>query len=167
MRHFFGIILISILSSTAYADVVFTPSWFYMKYEVETGGTTSESELTIYNIKLGKSFANGIYVGGVYDTEEINDDERTSIGLSGGYIKNGWNFHLTYFLKSEYTSGTSEFTGTGFNVEVGHVFDVGAWGIGPTLTYRTFTYDEVDGASLAEDVEYNRILPYLTFQFKF
>lgn len=167
MKNIFIVSLISLLGVTASADVIFTPSWFYMKYETEQGAVKGKSELSIYNLKLGTTLSSGLYLGAVYDMEEINDDERTSLGLGVGYIKNGWNLHLTYFVKSEFESASTKYEGTGINLELGHVFSVGSWGVGPTLSYRTFDYDEVNGASLSPKLKHNRILPYLTFQFMF
>jgi len=167
MKNLLIVSLISLLSASANANIVFTPSWFYMKYETEQGDTKGETELTIYNLKFGTTLPSGLYLGGVYDMEKLNEDERTSLGLGAGYIKNGWNLHLTYFVKSDYEAAGSEYEGTGINLEVGHVFDVGSWGIGPTLSYRMFEYDKIDGADLDPKLEQNRILPYLTFQFMF
>ncbi len=166
MKQLLVLVFISMMSFTANAAVYFTPSLFYMKYEVEQG-TTSETELSIYNFKLGATLASGIYLGAVYDMEAIDDDDRTSLGLGVGYIMNEWNFHFTYFLTSERDSGASEYTGTGMNFEIGYLFKVGAVSVGPTLTYRMFTYDELDDVTLSPEREENRFLPYVTFQFMF
>lgn len=166
MKKLIFIICISAFSVSADAAVYFTPSLFYMKYE-QKQGTTGETELSIYNFKLGTTLASGLYLGAVYDMESIDDDDRTSLGLGVGFIKNEWNFHFTYFVTSEKDSGTSEYTGTGMNFEIGYLFKVGSWSVGPTLTYRMFTYDEVNDVSLNPELEENRFLPYVSFQFMF
>ena len=166
MKQLLLLLAISVMGITANAAVYFTPSLFYMKYEVEQG-STAESELSIYNFKLGMTLASGLYVGGVYDMEAMDDNDRTSYGLGVGYIKDGWNLHFTYFLSSERESGSSEYTGTGMNFEIGYLFPLGSWSLGPTLRYRMFTYDEYDDASINPERDENRFLPYVTLQFMF
>lgn len=161
------LLMVCLFSSTANAAVVFTPSWFYMTYDTEQGATTTESELSIYNFKLGAVQGSGLYFGAVYDMEDITEDQRTSMGAGIGYVKGGWNFHLTYFLKSELEVGNTEYSGYGYNFEIGYLFGLGSWSLGPSLTYRYFSYDDIDGADLDPEYENTRLLPYVTFQFQF
>jgi hypothetical protein len=166
MKHLLLIAIIAVFGSVAKADVYFTPSLFYMKYDIKTTATT-KTDLSIYNFKLGKTFNNNIYAGVVYDMQDENDLSTRSYGVGIGYINDGWNFHLTYFISSTYEVGTQEYTGTGMNFEIGYLFKLRSWALGPALTYRTFEYDEVDDVSFDPSLKLTRVLPYVMLQFKF
>ena len=162
---FLGLLILPF--TTLKADVYFSPSLFYSSFKQKSGGSTNEDKLNIYNIKLGYAFTNNIYLGAVYDIEDLGTNtERKSLGVGVGYIQSGWNFHLNYYLSSEFTNGANKLEGDGLAIEIGYAYDLGAWAIGPSITHRIFNYDEQNGTSIPK-ITQTRTLPYVLLQFKF
>jgi hypothetical protein len=166
--------------------VVFSPSFFYKTFtedfERENGSTIEVSSTeTYYDIKLGVLLSNNIYVGAVYaqmnSEAEVNGSDgeqiRTSYGASVGYMSQGWFVIGHYFLASEYEySETFTFQGgSGFQFDFGYLFDIGSnFSIGPQISYKTFTYTELDNDGNSEDLKKGSssdLLPFVTVAVKF
>lgn len=152
------------VTTSANAAVVFIPSFFYYSRTQEQGGSESEYTQQIINLKLGS--ANGLYWGFAYDMESIdsgsNDQDRSSYGGSIGYMTGGWSFIGTYYLSSE----LEDYEGSGYAIDVGHIFGLGSINIGPLLSYRNFTYDELNGVAIQE-LNQTYLLPMIQFQATF
>jgi len=173
------LIVLSMASVQALAQqIVFSPGLFYHASEETNLGTDSESTETFYDIKLGVTLSNNIYLGAIYasDTNDVGSTEftRTSYGASIGYMQPmGWYLMGHYFISSEYERGTTTTyqDGSGFQFDVGYMFDLGSgFFVGPQLTYKTFEYGEAEsGGNTVEisDTDGTDFLPMINLAVKF
>lgn len=158
---------------TAQAEIVFAPGLSYLKIEDENTGTTTETEISSYDLKLGYVGSSGLYLGGMYQMSKIGDDKATAVGPTLGYSHySGFYALFTYFLMAQQDAGSgSEFTdGMGPQVDLGWVFPVTrVFMIGPQVSYRSISYDKfkANGASVDADYTRSNILPYISLWFRF
>lgn len=138
-----------------------------IKLDTSTDGPTlgnNDTSTTIYDVKAGYTFANSVYVGGIYDsrndTTNGSKQERTAFGATIGYHNSGWFLDGSYFLSGtvKMASGTELTDGSGFGIDLGHNFDLTPnIYIGLQVSYKSFTFNKKTGAS-----ETNKIKSELT-----
>lgn len=154
------------ITSTASASIVLNPSVFYYTREESQGGSTTEFNQQIINVKLGY-MDGGLYFGFAYDMESRDSGgtsrDRKSTGGTIGYMNNNWNLMGTYYFSSEY----DDYDGTGYAVDLGYIISLSRLSFGPLLTYRHFSYDKQGGARLDPELEHNNLLPAIQFMFVF
>ena len=189
LTGFLALVVISVAgftgSEATAQTVVFSPSFFYQTYKDDfesEGGTTIDSEVgeTFYDIKLGVLLSNNVYVGAIYSQMSRNfassdvERTRTSYGASVGYMQpQGWYVVGHYYISSEYEfSDTLTFGGgSGFQFDFGYLFDLGSnFQIGPKISYKTFSYTELDNNGTDEDLDTGSssdLLPMVTLAVKF
>jgi hypothetical protein len=161
---------------TGTGGVVFNPSFFYYMDKNNSGSSTDTTTTTdIINLKLGYMTTDGIYFGAVYDIDNksvkrttTTDYDRKSIGASLGYISGGFQFIATYYFQSNYDiSGETTKKGTGYTFDLGYIMPIGTVGVGPLLSYRTWTYTKDDDGTLDPNYKQTNIIPsiqlFLTF----
>lgn len=153
------------------AGIIFNPSLFYF-VDKEEHGTTTESTYQIINFKLGYLTTDGLYLGFNYDMDDRDMNStsyhRKSYGATVGYIStSGWQILGTYFLKSKYDAGGTNYDGKGFSVDLGYVFNVGSFGLGPLLSYRSWTYDKQNGIAATPELKQSNIVPSIQLFFSF
>jgi hypothetical protein len=162
---FLGLIAVLILSSTASASIVFNPSFFYYTRQ-EKSSSITEFDQQIINLKLGYWDTSGLYLGVAYDMESRkyggspSDEDRTSTGGTLGYISGGWSFFGTYYFSSDF----EKYSGKGWSFDMGYIYNVGSFGIGPMITYRKFEYDTQSGAAVNPVLQHSNFLPCLQLQ---
>lgn len=164
-----SIFSLMLITSEASANIIFNPSIFYYTREETSGGTPTEFNQQIINLKLGWTQGSGLYLGVAYDMESrefgsgATDQDRDSLGGTIGYMSDGWKLFGTYYFSSE----LEDYEGTGYAIDLGYIFNLGSIGIGPMLSYRHWEYDEQNGVALANTLEHNNVLPSIQFQFTF
>ncbi len=159
--------------ASANAEVVFAPAASYFKIEDESNGTTSELEISNYDLKLGFVDASGLYLGGMYQMSKLNNDNAFAVGPTLGFSHySGFYALFTYFLVAEQDNGAnSTFTdGMGPQIDLGWIFPLtSSFFIGPQISYRSISYEKQDTAGVSTDVDFTRtnILPYISLWFRF
>lgn len=133
------------------------PAVMYYSTVTEDGGKSGQTNQLI-DITLGYINDSGIFFGGTYHTPTItlhstNSDtkiNRTSYGISVGYIGDGPYILGTYYLSAkEDVSGTVYTGGTHYQVDFGYRFRMGSIDIAPQLTWFNFEFTsrEVGGTT--------------------
>jgi hypothetical protein len=160
-------------SAQAQSNVMLGLSFMRMDYETAGAGLgNSESTRTILDLKAGYLTASGIYFGAVQDnrTDEVNDSEaeRSALGATLGYHNSGWYIHGSYYVSSEIKSGNTTYEkGTGMGFDIGKNFDfVSAVFVGVQLSYKTFSYTEVNGVAQDNEIK-SELNPMLSLGLKF
>lgn len=162
IKAVFAVLAAGTFSTQALAQqIVFSPGLFYHASEETNTGTDSERTQTFYDIKLGVTLSNNIYLGAIYasDTEDVGsgDIARTSYGATVGYMQpSGWYLLGHYFISSEVEfSGGGEYgDGSGFQFDVGYMFQFGnSFYVGPQLSYKTFEYGEATAGGATTDID--------------
>lgn len=140
-----------------------------MKNDEKTEGPTignNDSQMTAINFKGGYILANGLYVGGAYDTRTDQSGstqiERSSAGASIGYHNSGWYIDGTYYLTSNRKAGSNEYKeGSGFGADVGHRFAVSdPLHLGLQVSYRSFGYSKVNNTTETNKIS-SELMPML------
>lgn len=159
---------------SAHAEIVFAPAVSYLKVEEEADGvSTGETELSSYDLKLGYVHNSGLYLGGMYQMSKRNDDKGFAAGPTLGFSHyTGFYALFTYFLVAEHdqVSPVQWTDGMGPQVDVGWVFPIThMFFIGPQVSYRSITYDKVEGPGGSTNFENTRsqVLPYVSLWFRF
>lgn len=175
MRLWIGFLLF--FSTAAQADILFAPSFTYIKYDTKSSAGDSENTRTGYDIRLGYFDKGGLYLGVNYSIFKEDDGSaestQTSLGPTIGYkYKNGFYGMLTYFVQSEYDSGTGpvQEDGMGPQLDIGWMFNLSeSVYLGPTITYRSVKYKKEKNAGVSNDVNitHTQINPYVSMWFRF
>jgi len=167
-----------LLSSTASAEILFSPTLNYTETKVENPGN-SKVRSTAIDLRLGYVGGSGLYLGGLYNTETIDDggpkDKKTSIGPSVGWVHNsGFNLIATYHVfntEYEVNGGAQKFTeGKGPQIDIGWLFKMGSmFSLGPQFTWRSIEYGKVEsgGVKVDSDTTITEIRPMVAFGFQF
>ncbi len=175
MRILSGILMLC-LTSVASANIVFSPSFSYMKEEQENAGvTTGEYTKSFYDFRLGYLSASGLYLGGIYSMSSYDDglynQKGFAVGPTVGFSHYSGFFALfSYFLMAELkTSSTSTLTdGMGPQVDVGWAFPLtSSFHLGPQITYRSITFDKLDPGATAVDITLTDLIPAINLWFNF
>lgn len=106
-------------------------------------------DATMYDITVGYIRSKGLYLGGIFGSCTVGDDTCSNMGLSLGYIKNGWDLMIHAFLAGTYKSSTNYPEGTGTQFDIGYMFKTGsAVFVGFQISSRSMTYKPKTGADL-------------------
>jgi hypothetical protein len=149
---------VSSFAPSAEAQIAFSPTVFYSDFndkdDNSTSNASSSSKNMLIDLRLGFMMLEGIYVGGIYSTEQgsgssngvdtLRDGKR--YGPSIGLILSDFNFLIHYFVSADLgtKSGSTQndySDGSGLQFDAGWkfmLFDI--VGIGPQLTYRNINY---------------------------
>ncbi len=160
------------ISTSAFATTLFGVS--VMKYQTETEGTTltsNKSDVMYYDAKLGFA-SEGLYLGGIYSARGMEDNNRTSYGVSVGYHSGGFFIDGNYFIASSIDRGTTTLQqGSGFGADLGYNWMMSSsFYMGLELSYKSFTYKEVTIASVdieQENKEKSEMYPMINVGFAF
>ncbi len=154
------------------------------------GDSSSANDVSITSINMdlsaGYLMGNGLYLGGLYlsNSGESSTDggatkqktSATGMGLSVGYMKNGWLVHAHYILSAEKDDDTStagKWTkGTGTQFDFGYIMPIsGMFYMGMQLSISSVEYGTSVDSSGTEDTSNKRkvsgIAPKLRFTFIF
>ena len=168
-------VLLMSASSLAAGDSGYNFGLSLMKYDISVDGPnvgTGDSNLTIYDLKLGYVFNNSVYLGVILDNKTITSnggtDKRTGTGATVGYHSNGWILDLSYFFTAERDmNGTMLKDGTGFGLDVGHNWMIGSnFYFGVQGSYKSFTYKKVASAAV-DNKEKSELYPMVNLGLMF
>ena len=145
------------------------PSLFYQSVAVDNNGTTTDGAETSYDLHVGYDFG-GLYAGILYSAETYTaeNNNRTSTGVSIGYMNNGWHIIGSYILSSEeqVAAGSTRKEGSGIHLAFGHLFQVtSSFSIGPQLKYYSYEYNKLNDTEIP--YKETRIIPFVGLGFKF
>jgi hypothetical protein len=155
-------------ASIAHADFMFRPA---VTYTSDESGTSPTTKTTRRVIDLGAGYVSpgGWSLLAVYGMENRKVEapgssttgDRTSLGAGGGWTAGATGAYVdaVYFFQAEYSVGSTNYKGTGWQVDLGYKFDVGRLQVGPQLTYRNFSYDKVNGATQSPVYKQNNLDP--------
>ncbi len=140
--------------------------------EVTAGGgsSTSKSENSIYDIKLGYLTGGGLYLGGLYTMKSAKSGSTTTdgknLGASVGYVgASGFFIQGHYILSAEFGDLKE---GTGIQADLGYINNVtGNVLVGVELTYRSIEYKKDDTSPGMDKTKITELLPMLTVGFVF
>lgn len=131
------------------------------KYQQKANNATeSDTDTKTMNLDLllGYKMMNGLYLGGMYESNEVKYDPSglkvTSGGLAAsvGYMNNGFMLIGHYFITAE---GKASGGGaddkwtkpTGIGADLGYQFNVsGPFNLGAVLSYRSFEFKKLERA---------------------
>lgn len=164
-------------ASVSYANIVVSPGVSYIsdkRDETTPGVSSSESQETLIDARLGYILPMGLYLGGMYSSTNSNgtDNSGNMMGPTVGYFSSTTGFYslLTYHISGEF-GDTTKYTGAqGPQVDVGWIFPVTRYfSIGPQLTWRSIEYSKRETAGVSVDTDYKRstIAPYISLWFMF
>lgn len=117
-------------------------------------GTDSKSSVTDMDALLGYAMGSGLYLGLAYNSYSGKDATTTTtasaMGLSVGYMMNGWMFMAHYYLSGSLTSGTTSYSnGSGIGVDLGYMFPLGStFNLGLALNYRSIEYKKLESSGV-------------------
>lgn len=147
--------------SAGYAMIGF----MYISEDRGTEGATSTITRTLIDFGAGKVWGNGFTLGFKYGSEQneypSGSMNRTGLGPSVGWMKSknqGFYIMGTYFLNPSLSGG---YKGKGTQIDIGYRFMLDKVSIGPQLSQKSFTFDEMDGNTVPAWKD-NRIDPYFT-----
>jgi hypothetical protein len=134
------------ISTSAFAGKVDGDSWAAMlnvgmyNHTSTTVGTIKQSA-TATDVTVGYSRAKGFYLGGIYGSGS-GTDSYSHMGVSMGYVINGWDFMAHYLLGGTYKMTSADYKdGTGSQIDVGYLFKTGIpLYVGIQVTSRSMTY---------------------------
>jgi hypothetical protein len=144
---------------------------YYATEKIEDSGTTqSESKTGIYDIKLGKIFPRGWYLGGLYTSESnslLNQSgsSGSALGASGGYFAGNGLFAVAHYLLQASTSSAKE--GSGYQLDFGYKTEISSnLYFGAEITLRNVTYKKLEsGVDINTTVQ--RTLPMISIGYLF
>lgn len=132
------------------------------KADIEKEGATvgtSETTMSMYDVKIGIITASNIYFGGIYHTrvDEVGGSktERTALGGTLGYHSGGWFLDGSYFANSTIEVGSTKIEeGTGYAIDFGYNVDIlSSVFLGMQVSYKSFTYNKVNGAEIPNTIK--------------
>lgn len=167
--------------------LVFVPSFGYLSINEQNdvpGDTVIDRkrDVLLYDLRMGYVFRGGFYFGILVtgESHEVNTRapkaDRQGVGLSLGFLKNGWNVtgHFFPYSKQELvgTGDTiSEYSnGTGFQLDAAYYFRISRYvSVGPQLVYKSFQYGEAENSVTNNDSSagstHTVLSPMLSFMF--
>lgn len=140
--------------------------------EVTSGGSSSssDSKVSIYDIKLGYLTGNGLYLGGLYtmrnSTNGSNSTDGKNLGASVGYVgASGFFIKGHYILSAEYGDLKE---GSGLQADLGYINNItGNFLVGVELTYRSVEYKKDESNASVDKYKMTELFPMLTVGFVF
>lgn len=185
MRRFLTTVLsFFFFGAISQAAVVFAPAVTYSTSstndETTSANRKTESRNLGIDLRLGYSMVGGLYIGGIYATEnggtltETNGTKTednvtaTRLGVSLGYMTG--NFYLLghYFLSAEESdtdqggSTTRRTDGSGYQLDAGWAFQISSGvAIGPQIAYKNIVYKktEAGGTSISKNFTRTGVAP--------
>lgn len=138
----------------------------YISEDRGVPGSSQQVSRTLIDFGAGKIWGNGFTFGFKYGSEQNEYPEgslnRTGLGPSAGWMKSksqGLYFMGTYFINPSMSGG---YKGKGTQFDIGYRFALDKVSIGPQLSQKSFTYDEVNGVTISPAYKDNRVDPYFT-----
>lgn len=148
------------------SGVLFTVNGTIEKVEAETGTTTSKSDFTLIDFKLGYLGGSGLYLGGMYTMRDGGDSSSsgTALGASLGYVgSKGFFIKGHYILSAEYGDWAK---GTGIQVDAGYLSNVtSSVVLGVEISHRSVEY--TDNPASTASLKLTELRPMLTLGFIF
>lgn len=182
----FLILLISILSFAPLANAAggsrqgwkIDPAVMYLYQSQTNSGSTTTSNRYLADLGLGYVFNSPLYLGALYSYDNTtttgagitSKDVYTSYGPSIGLVTENIYMTFTYFISSQYDTGSSTTTsytnGNGYQLSLGYMFSLGSSSyVGPQFSYRSLHYTQRSNPSGSVDYTYATLLPYVAFSF--
>lgn len=166
---FLTILMIPLFSNQALARIprgkmLLDASLYYTSVKTQNGGgAESSSTFSLYDIRLGKIFQSGWYLGGLYTLRSQSSDSTSesgnAAGVSVGYMGNGGFFVQGHYLFMA-TNGDYK-KGSGLQIAAGYKVDLSDnWLLGVEITQRIITYKELN--SLDVDFKTTELYPMIS-----
>ena len=163
------VLLIPLLSAQASAKIprgklLLDASLYYVTLKTQNGGgSESTSTSSLYDIRFGKIFQNGIYLGAIYTMRSHSTDSVTesgnAAGVSAGYMGSGGFFIQGHYLLTA-TNGDYK-KGSGMQFAAGYKVDLSDnWLLGVEITQRMITYKE--NTSIDVDFKTTELYPMIS-----
>lgn len=138
--------------------------------KVDTGSATAKVNYTEYDLGLGYVTAIGMYIGGLYSSQSIKDDDSTVTGSAYGpslglLFGPGFSITGTYLLSGtlgQYKEGTGIQADLGWRSELGRGFFLGA-----KLSYRSIDYKKNEDLPTLVSYKITDLKPYISMGFLF
>lgn len=136
----------------------------------ESGGSSSDDNTYIYDIKLGYLNGTGLYFGAIHTTRNhngsaISGESGSALGASLGYMgASGFYLMGHYYFDAKLGDNSK---GTGYQGDFGYMGNVsGPFYVGTELTYRNLTYADRSGGG-SGSLTVKELFPMLTAAFIF
>ena len=160
MKKHFCILFAFLISTSAHAGKLDGESWLASfnvgmnNHSIDTGGGPGKHEATTTDLTVGYTRAKGFYLGGIYGSGS-GGNSYSHMGLSIGFVKNGWVVMGHYLLGGTYTYTDTEYEkGSGNQIDVGYLFKTGSsMFLGFQITSRTMNYEAKVGTGELEVVD--------------
>lgn len=138
--------------------------------------TDAQNSMSQIELRVGYEFDMGLYLGGFYSLASqkfIDDSSDYYVGVQAGYSCHGVYGLVGYVINGDQdlTSGGIKYSGAhGLQVTAGYrVLLMEDVYIGPELTYRKVSFDDIEVSGLATEASrYDEIvIPSIAVNFKF
>ncbi len=138
--------------------------------------TSNQNSMSQLELRVGYEFEMGLYLGGFYSLASqkfIDDSSDYYVGVQAGYAYKGIYGLVGYVINGDQdlNSGGVKYSGAhGLQVTAGYrallMEDVY---IGPELTYRNVSFEDIEISGLAMDASRNDeiVIPSIALYFKF
>lgn len=158
--------LLVILPLKSFAGGYTHLGFMYISEDRGITGSSSQVNRTMIDFAAGKMWGNGFCAGIKYGSEQneypTGSANRTGLGASIGWMKaksQGLYVMATYFPNPTMSGG---FKGHGTQMDIGFRFALDKVSIGPQLSQKSFTYDDLNGMTINPPFEDKRVDPYFT-----
>lgn len=148
-------------------------STFYYSSSSESGGVSTTSTNTIYDLKGGYVTSKGLFLGLLYTMRDDNlpgavATGGTQLGASVGYYgSSGIHFVGHYITSAKLGGNPSAYEkGSGIQADFGYLSSVTSnFFIGVDLSYRSITYKDQGGVTLTNSYKRTELFPMLSLMF--
>lgn len=175
-------------------NFLIAPSVFYYS-GLRSRTSKDDKSYLVGEMKLAYQFSPNFYIGATYQQEQeevqtsgyssasfnnTSESKRSSLGASVGYVTSTFHFFFTYFVDSKWnletvtSSGANkyDYKGSGLQLDLGYKIPLWGFFIGPQISYKLFTYDELvtnggTSASITPKLEDKKLEPALVFYYFF
>lgn len=175
-------------------NFLIAPSVFYYS-GLRSRTSKDDKSYLVGELKLAYQVSTNIYLGAIYQHEQEEvitsgyssatsnntaNSKRTSLGASLGYATETFHVFLSYFVSSKWNLDTVssaganqyDYDGSGFQIDLGYKIPLWGFFVGPQLSYKMFTYDELvtnggSAAGINPKLEDTKLEPALVFYYFF
>lgn len=148
-------------AASGYEGLSLMTPFFMQTRSIDNGGIKTDSTQNLNSYRIGYTFPQGLYFGGVYDLNKETQSSSTltesRLGLSAGYAMKGWFFvgHYFFDLKKELSSTQELQKGSGIGMDVGYTVPLGSnINLGAQLSFRALEYQEISSGGSTQSADY-------------
>ncbi len=181
-------------STGTMSDYYIAPSFLYYS-GLRSRSSREENAYITSDLRFGYQIHPSFYFGPIYQFDQKNTEstgftvesfnntvklKRNSIGVSLSYLLESVHFALSYYIQSKLELNTLNkigssdynYTGTGFQFDLGYRFSLWGLSLGPQLSYKSYQYPKLeingDGSNdITPKLEESNFEPSLTAYYFF